>query len=62
EIEAMAERIAAAEATLADPALYTRDPRRFAAVNAEAEALRARQAEAEERWLMLAGRQEALAG
>ncbi len=62
EIEAMAEAIAAAEAALADPALYTRDPRRFTAVTAEADALRARQAAAEERWLTLAGKVEELTG
>ncbi len=61
EIEVMAQAIAAAEAALSDPTLYTRDPRRFAAITADADALRARQAAAEERWLALAGRQEALA-
>ena len=61
EIDAMGRAIAAAEATLADPALYTRDPAKFARVNAEADALRAKQAVAEERWLALAAKVEELA-
>ncbi len=58
----MTKAIATAEATLADPALYTRDPARFARVNAEADAARAKVAAAEERWLALAAKVEALAG
>ena len=62
DIDAMTRSIAAAEATLADPNLYARDPARFARVSAEADATRARQAAAEERWLALAAKVEELAG
>ena len=52
--------IARHEATLADPALYTRDPKRFAAVTSELEKVRADLAAAEERWLELAEKEAAL--
>jgi len=42
------------EATLHDPALYTRDPAQFAALTAALEGLRAEKEAAEERWLALA--------
>ena len=61
EIEIMGKVIAAAEATLADPALYSRDPKLFDKVNAEADATRSRQAAAEERWLSLAAKVDGLA-
>ncbi len=50
------------EAVLADPALYSRDPRRFASTSAELDKVRADLATAEERWLALAEREAALAG
>ena len=39
---------------MADPALYTRDPKRFAALSAAIEAARAEKDAAEMRWLELA--------
>ena len=60
KIDAIIAAIARDEALLADPALYTRDPARFAALNdAIAQARRDKDA-AEERWLMLAEQVEAL--
>lgn len=60
KIDAIVAAIARDEALLADPALYTRDPARFAALNdAIAQARRDKDA-AEERWLMLAEQVEAL--
>ena len=50
------------EAVLADPALYARDPKRFAAVNTELGKVRADLAIAEARWLALAEKEAALAG
>ena len=61
-IEALQREIAAAETALADPALYARDPKRFAAVSRDADAMRAKLAAAEERWLALEAKTEALAG
>jgi len=55
-------RVAQDKAVLADPALYTRDPKRFANVNAELEKVRVDLAAAEERWLALAEVEAALAG
>ena len=52
--------IAADEAALADPDLYTRDPARFAALTRKIEAARAERDAAEERWLALAEMVEAL--
>ena len=46
--------IARDEAALADPALYTRDPGRFAALTAAIEQARGEKEAAEERWLELA--------
>ena len=46
--------MAATEAALTDPALYTREPKRFAALTAALEKARAEKNEAEERWLELA--------
>jgi ATP-binding cassette subfamily F protein uup len=46
--------IAAAEKEIADPALYTRNPARFAELMAKGETLRAEKDAAEERWLGLA--------
>jgi ABC transport system ATP-binding/permease protein len=53
-------RIAALEAELADPALYGRDPARFAKVNVELEAERKRLEGAEEEWLALEELRESL--
>jgi ATP-binding cassette subfamily F protein uup len=52
--------IAASEAALADPDLYTRDPGRFAALTKKIDAARAERDAAEERWLALAEMVEAL--
>jgi ATP-binding cassette subfamily F protein uup len=62
QLELLTGAIARHEATLADPALYTRDPKRFAAVNSELDKVRADLAKAEERWLALAEKEAALAG
>lgn len=59
ELEAAIDRI---EAALADPALYTRDPDRFGRLTAELGTLKAELEAAEERWLEVAERAEALAG
>ncbi|GGI74623.1 elongation factor 3 [Polymorphobacter multimanifer] len=59
-IETLTAAIARHEVTLADPALYTRDPKRFATINAELEKVRADLAAAEERWLELAEKEAAL--
>ncbi len=61
QLELLTGAIARHEATLADPALYTRDPKRFAAVNSELDKVRADLAKAEERWLALAEKEAALA-
>jgi ATP-binding cassette subfamily F protein uup len=50
--------VAKGEADLADPALYTRDPDRFARLTATLDALRAEKEAAELRWLDLAERVE----
>jgi ATP-binding cassette subfamily F protein uup len=50
------------EQTLADPQLYSRDQKRFATVSAELDRVRAELAAAEERWLVLAEKEAALAG
>ncbi len=62
KLELLAAAIARHETTLADPALYSRDPKRFASVNAELEKVRHDLAKAEERWLALAEKEAALAG
>ena len=51
EIDTM---MAAHETALHDPALYTRDPAKFAKLTAALECLRAEKEAAEERWLELA--------
>ncbi|MEQ1494748.1 MAG: ABC-F family ATP-binding cassette domain-containing protein [Novosphingobium sp.] len=53
-IEEIAAQIARDEAALHDPALYTRDPAKFAALTKAIEAARAEKDAAEERWLELA--------
>jgi ATP-binding cassette subfamily F protein uup len=61
-IEELEAAIARDEAALADPALYTRDPKRFAALTAAIDKARAEKDAAEERWLELAEKAEGLAG
>ncbi|MDT9013987.1 ATP-binding cassette domain-containing protein [Novosphingobium sp. APW14] len=53
-IEELLSQIARDEAALADPALYTRDPAKFAALTKAIDAARAEKDAAEERWLELA--------
>ena len=53
-IEEIDTAIARGEADLADPALYARDPDRFARLTAALDALRADKDAAEMRWLELA--------
>ena len=53
-IEEIAAQIERDEAALHDPALYTRDPAKFAALTKAIEAARAEKDAAEERWLELA--------
>lgn len=53
-IEELLTQIARDEAALSDPALYTRDPAKFAALTKAIEAARAEKDAAEERWLELA--------
>jgi ATP-binding cassette subfamily F protein uup len=55
-------QIARDEEALHDPDLYARDPKRFAALTAAIDKARADRDAAEERWLELAERLEALAG
>uniref|UniRef100_UPI00286DC778 ATP-binding cassette domain-containing protein n=1 Tax=Sandarakinorhabdus sp. TaxID=1916663 RepID=UPI00286DC778 len=66
ELPALIETLNAAivrhEATLADPALYARDAKRFASVSAELDRVRSDLAAAEERWLVLAEMEAALTG
>lgn len=61
-IEALGKDIAAREERLADPALYAKNPARFAAITADLDALRAELEAAELRWLELAAMEESLAG
>ena len=61
-IEEIEAQIARDEQALSDPDLYGRDPGRFAALTAAIERARAERDAAEERWLELAERAEALAG
>ena len=61
-IETLTAAAARHEAVLADPALYSRDPKRFAAVNTELGKVRADLGLAEARWLALAEKEAALAG
>ncbi|MBI1404333.1 MAG: ATP-binding cassette domain-containing protein [Porphyrobacter sp.] len=53
-IEELEAAIAKGEAILADPELYTKDPKRFATISAGIANARAEKDAAEERWLMLA--------
>ncbi|MEY4239491.1 MAG: hypothetical protein RL339_2092 [Pseudomonadota bacterium] len=53
-IEELLAQIARDEAALADPALYTRDPAKFAALTKAIDTARAEKDAAEERWLELA--------
>ncbi|MCW1986225.1 UNVERIFIED_ORG: ATP-binding cassette subfamily F protein uup [Sphingomonas sp. R1F5B] len=53
-IEELDAAIARDEAVLADPALYTRDPKRFAALSEAVAKVRGEKEAAEERWLELA--------
>ena len=59
-IEAIDAAIVRDEALLADPALYVRDPKRFAALTQAIEAARAEKEAAEMRWLELAEQVEGL--
>jgi ATP-binding cassette subfamily F protein uup len=59
-IEELEAEIARDEDILADPDLYTRDPKRFAQLMAAIEKARAERDSAEERWLELAEQVEAL--
>ncbi len=61
EIDRLTAEIAAGEALLADAGLYQRDRAKFDATNAKLDAARSRIGEAEERWLELAAKAEALA-
>ena len=61
-IEALEGEIAVNEEALADPDLYSADPKKFAALTAKLEKLRAEKDAAEERWLELAEEVEALEG
>ena len=60
KIEELEAAIARDEEALADPALYTRDPKKFAALTAAIEKARAEKDAAEERWLELAEKAEGL--
>ena len=60
-IDQLEAEIARDEDILADPDLYTRDPKRFAQLMAAIEKARAERDAAEERWLELAEQAEALA-
>ena len=57
-IEELDAAIARDEAALADPALYTRDPKRFAALSEAVTKARSEKEAAEERWLELAEQAE----
>ena len=59
-IEALDTQIARDEASLSDPDLYARDPARFAALTRAIDEARAERDAAEERWLALAEKAEAL--
>ncbi|HEX2815314.1 MAG TPA: ABC transporter C-terminal domain-containing protein, partial [Phenylobacterium sp.] len=53
-------RTAALEASLADPVLYSRDPAAFQRLSRDLETLRTQMIAAEEEWLVLEERREAL--
>ena len=59
-VEALTAAIARDEAALMDGSLYTKDPKRFAALTAAIDQARTERDAAEERWLMLAETVEAL--
>ena len=59
-IEQIESEIAKNEALMADPDLYTKSPEKFAALTAAIEKLQSEKDEAEERWLELAEKVEAL--
>jgi ATP-binding cassette subfamily F protein uup len=59
-VEELTAHIARDEAALMDGDIYTKDPKRFAALTAAVEAARAERDAAEERWLMLAEKIETL--
>ncbi|MDB5693970.1 MAG: transporter ATP-binding protein [Alphaproteobacteria bacterium] len=61
-IEEIEAQMARDEAAIADPDLYARDPARFGALTAAIDKARAEREAAEERWLELAEKVEALAG
>ena len=61
-VAALPQEIARWELTLADAGLYARDPSAFATATEALEQARVRLAEAEETWLELEARREALAG
>jgi ATP-binding cassette subfamily F protein uup len=61
-IEAGPGEIAKLEERLADPALYSRDPKAFSDLSARLDALRANVEAAEEEWLLLEEKRESLAG
>jgi len=61
-IEELEAAIARDENALADPALYTRDPKRFASLTKAIEKARSDKDAAEERWLELAEKAEGLTG
>jgi ATP-binding cassette subfamily F protein uup len=54
--------ISIAEAALADPTLYTKNPERFAALTSEIDKAKDEKNAAEERWLDLAMRVEEMGG
>ncbi|MEL7485786.1 MAG: hypothetical protein AAGJ87_01075 [Pseudomonadota bacterium] len=60
EIDALEQSIAARKAALEDAALYERDPEGFQKIAAALESEQARLAEAEETWLALEMKREAL--
>jgi ATP-binding cassette subfamily F protein uup len=53
-VEALSAEIAALETALHDPALYSKNPARFAELTAKLDKARAEKDAAEERWLELA--------
>ena len=58
----LADQIAAHERTLEDAELYAREPKRFEATMAGLDRARSELAAAEEEWLALEGKREALEG
>jgi ATP-binding cassette subfamily F protein uup len=60
ELERLQTEIVATEDMLHDPALYTREPKRFAELTDRLLTLRAEKDSAEERWLEVAAMAEAL--